>query len=71
MRLDYQASPDEKDRALLVKDTQVQALINSTKAQREAWVDTNVTTVAGVRVALKLIFHMLVWLTRRELGRGR
>ena len=67
MRLDHKATADQKDRLALVKDTQVQALIDSTKAQREAWVDNNVTTLAGVRVALKLIFNMLVWLVRRAL----
>ena len=70
MRLNHQADIDQKDRAALVKDTQVQALITSTKAQRETWVDNNVTTLAGVRVALKLIFNMLVWLVRREMSKS-
>jgi hypothetical protein len=70
MRLNHQADIDQKDRAALVKDTQVQALITSTKAQRETWVDNNVTTLAGVRVALKLIFNMLVWLVRREISKS-
>lgn len=67
MRLNTVAPDDVKDRIAVIQNPQIQALITSRPAQIENWVDANCATLAGVRVAIKLILKMLVILARREL----
>ena len=42
-------------------------LLAARPAQIDAWVENNVTTLAGVRAALKLVIKILIILARREL----
>jgi hypothetical protein len=47
------------------QDVTVRALVNRTPAEVEQWVDENVTSLAGARVALKIIARLLILLGRR------
>lgn len=67
LRINHIGKDDDKDRAAIKKDAALMALVNARPAQINNWVDTNVTTIAGARVALKIILRMLAILARREI----
>jgi hypothetical protein len=47
-------------------DADVQALMNATPAQIDAWVDANVDSLAKVRRVLKLLLKLLVIVIRKD-----
>ena len=58
MRRDVTGSAEAKREDAVQNDPDIIELRNATPAQVNDWVDANVTTVAGARRALKVLFRL-------------
>jgi hypothetical protein len=65
MRRDIQTTPEARDERAMRHDARVEALLTRTSTEIDEWVESNVTTIAGVRAALKIVFRVLILLLRR------
>lgn len=64
MQFNMQASPLEKSRADARSDLLLMQIKSMTPTQAALWVETNVTTLAQAKIALKVFAKMLVILAK-------
>lgn len=62
-----QAAQDAQDKADAKADAQLKALLDMTPAQIDAWMASNVTTIAQARVVLARLAKAVAVIARREL----
>jgi hypothetical protein len=68
MRRDLKAPPAIASEHKARRDTLVQEALTKTPAEVDAWIDSQATTLAGVRMVLKLLARIVLALARKQWG---
>lgn len=68
MRRDLKAPPSVTSEHEARRDVLVQAALSKTPAEVDAWIDAQATTLAGMRIVIKLLARIVLALARKQWG---